>query len=121
MATKLVAARTAVAAGMRCGLLHGAYPERIRSFLAGRPEEGNAEGTYFEAMHVSQTMRDQRRWILSLPVNGDVFLDEGAVNAVQKKGNLLAVGVKDVKTTSGFLSGDCIRLLQEDGKEIARA
>lgn len=121
METKLVAARTAVAAGIHCGLLHGAFPERIHSFLVADPEEGTTDGTYFQAMPASHTMCDQRRWILSLPFQGELILDDGAVNAVQKEGNLLAVGIKEVKTDAGFLSGDCIRLLQQDGKEIARA
>jgi glutamate 5-kinase len=121
METKLVAARTAVAAGIHCGLLHGAYPERIQSFLVPDLSEGVAEGTYFQAMPASQTMCDQRRWILSLPFQGELTLDDEAVNAVQNEGHLLAIGIKKVNTPSGFLSGDCIRLLQEDGKEIARA
>jgi glutamate 5-kinase len=122
MATKLVAARTAVAAGIRCGILHGEHPERIHSFLGEeQPDHDTIEGTYFDAMTVAQTMHDQRRWILSLPPCGDLLLNDGAAKAVRKQKNLLAEGIKEVRTSSGFLRGDCVRLLQQDGKEIARA
>lgn len=122
MATKLVAARTVVAAGIRCGVLHGAHPDRIHSFLVSQPDTDKIEGTYFDAMKVAQTMHDQRRWILSLPYTGELILDDEQANAVRKGKNLLAVGVKQVKTNPpGFLRGDCIRLLQKDGIEIARA
>jgi glutamate 5-kinase len=122
MATKVTAARTATAAGIKCGLLHGAYPERIQSFLEGcDPENGKfANGTYFQSMKVSQTIRNQRRWILSMPMKGDLILDDGAASAVvRKKGNLLPIGVKEI-VTDGFISGECVRLLH-GGHEIARA
>eukprot|EP00746_Dinoflagellata_sp_MGD_P163680 gnl/MRDRNA2_/MRDRNA2_91862_c0_seq1.p1 gnl/MRDRNA2_/MRDRNA2_91862_c0~~gnl/MRDRNA2_/MRDRNA2_91862_c0_seq1.p1 ORF type:complete len:446 (+),score=79.56 gnl/MRDRNA2_/MRDRNA2_91862_c0_seq1:76-1413(+) len=121
METKLVAARTAVAAGIHCGLLHGAYPERIQSFLVPELSEGATEGTYFQAMPEGQKICDQRRWILSLPFQGELVLDDDAVNAVHNEGHLFAVGIKQVNTATGFESGDCIRLLGQDGKEVARA
>ena len=38
-------------------------------------------------------MRDQRRWILSLPLSGHVVLDDGARKAVLARKSLFAAGI----------------------------
>ena len=41
-------------------------------------------------------MRDQRRWILALPINGVVVLDGGAGKAVLARKSLFAAGIVKV-------------------------
>ncbi|CAE7259035.1 proB [Symbiodinium pilosum] len=93
MSTKVAAARTAHCAGIPCGILHGKFPERIFSFLNKLDEDTDAtrtpktqtsasvseadsaepepEGTLFAAREGEQRT-EAERWILSLPVVGDV-------------------------------------------------
>ncbi|CAE7351003.1 proB [Symbiodinium natans] len=94
MSTKVAAARTAHCAGIPCGILHGKYPERIFSFLNKLDEDAGStctsrtspkvaesdtssevepepEGTLFAARE-GEHRTEAERWILSLPVVGDV-------------------------------------------------
>lgn len=129
MATKLSAARTTATAGIYCGLLYGAHAERIHTFLNFDPEnfdEGGdvlpdtlPQGTLFLPMPSSQTVSDQRRWIISLPPGGDIVLDDGAKRAVLDRKSVLPVGIKEV--TGSFLRGDAVRILAENGDQLARA
>merc|ERR1711907_282481 len=85
MATKILAARTASTAGIRCGMINGQFVERLHTFLKYKPDSDEPpEGTYFMAMqHPTQAntgsvIGDKRRWILSLPVAGTITIDDGA-------------------------------------------
>lgn len=132
MATKLVAARTASTAGIPTGLINGACPSRIHSFLgymaatkgaaAGEDEEGGEaalpEGTYFMAMESEQTVGETRRWILSLPTSGELALDDGAARALAHNKSLLAVGI--AKVHGRFLANEGVKLVHR-GSEIGRA
>jgi len=123
MATKIIAARTASAAGIPCGLIHGAHPERLHSFLdyVDAPEGSEVplpEGTYFRAMDAKQTVGETRRWILSLPCAGELAVDDGAAKALADHKSLLPVGLR--KVSGRFLRNECVRLLHH-GMEVARA
>lgn len=107
MATKLVAASTVSCAGIHCGLLHGEHPERVLSFFGAKVDEENPPfGTWFKASNVTATMRDQRRWILALPINGVVVLDGGAGKAVLARKSLFAAGI--VKVEGSFAENSCV-------------
>jgi glutamate 5-kinase len=126
MMTKIIAARTAVFAGVPVVLSHGAFPERIIEFLDFLKDDLKKNRplcTVFEPPAVSvsaSTMNAHRRWLLALPVRGALVLDKGACKAVTvNKTSLLAVGVKEVK--GNFFRDECVSLVSaETGTEIAR-
>jgi len=132
MTTKIIAARTASTAGIPCGLINGQHPLRLLSFLAHgvvpRPAgasdteaqaEGELpEGTYFKAMSHDQTVGETRRWILSLPVAGELVLDDGAARAIANKNSLLPAGV--TKVSGAFCHNECVKLIHRSA-EVGRA
>jgi glutamate 5-kinase len=124
MFTKIIAARTAVCAGIETVLSHGAYPERVLEYLIPTGDR-RPLCTVFHAAHVRQdlagsTMNPHRRWILALPVRGSIILDSGASKAVATKSSLLAAGVLDVQ--GKFMRDEAVALIsKETGAEIARA
>lgn len=134
MATKIVAARTASCAGIPCGLINGAHPGRLHSFLSfqadggieqaaadGEGAERNSklpEGTLFMAMPQTQTVSDTRRWILSLPVSGELVINDGAARAMASKKSLLPVGL--LKVSGKFLVNEAVRVVHRSN-DVARA
>lgn len=124
MSTKIVAARTASVAGIPCILLNGAHSKRLLNFLDYTPSEADetsfpsSQGTYFMAMESFQTVGDTRRWIMSLPVSGELVVDDGAARAMGSKKSLLPAGLLKVEGT--FLQNEAVRLCHR-GNEIARA
>ena len=126
MVTKLVAARTAVCAGIEVILSHGAFPERVMEYLTfvktgtKRPPCTVFHSAPLMAAPVSgSTMNAHRRWLLALPVRGTLVLDQGACAAVAEKKSLLAAGVLEV--SGSFHRDDCVSLVSRaSGAEIAR-
>eukprot|EP00747_Dinoflagellata_sp_TGD_P213225 gnl/TRDRNA2_/TRDRNA2_86208_c0_seq1.p1 gnl/TRDRNA2_/TRDRNA2_86208_c0~~gnl/TRDRNA2_/TRDRNA2_86208_c0_seq1.p1 ORF type:complete len:374 (+),score=64.40 gnl/TRDRNA2_/TRDRNA2_86208_c0_seq1:131-1123(+) len=128
MTTKILAARMVTSAGIKCGLIHGAHCERLHSFLkyvhttdAGDRSGGfqPPEGTYFVAMDVAnKNVSENRRWILSLPVSGEVVVDDGAARAVAKHENLLPAGIVSIQ---GSFAGCEAIAIKHKGGEVARA
>ena len=128
MATKIIAARTAVCAGIETILAHGAFPDRVLEYL----EEGMSGGakqrpkcTVFHAPQISpssggSTLTPHRRWLLALPVRGSLTLDSGACKAVLGKTSLFAAGLLEVQ--GKFMRDECVSLVsRETGREIGRA
>lgn len=126
MSTKIVAARTATAAGIACGLINGAHSARLHGMLefifqpeeSGQHQRDFPEGTYFKAMKAAQTVGDTRRWILSLPCSGELVLDDGAARAMANKKSLLPAGILSVR--GSFQSNESVKLVHRD-LEVARA
>jgi glutamate 5-kinase len=124
MLTKIIAARTAVCAGIETVLVHGAFSERVVEYVMGS-SEARPLCTVFHAadvkeVHPGSTMNPHRRWILALPVRGVLTLDSGASKAVAAKSSLLAAGVLDVQ--GKFLRDEAVSLVSsQSGAEIARA
>eukprot|EP00930_Biecheleria_cincta_P047535 TRINITY_DN32971_c0_g1_i1.p1 TRINITY_DN32971_c0_g1~~TRINITY_DN32971_c0_g1_i1.p1 ORF type:complete len:448 (-),score=78.65 TRINITY_DN32971_c0_g1_i1:15-1358(-) len=122
MSTKILAARTASVSGIPCILLSSAFPRRLLPLLKFVPDQAG-EGTlpevasYFMAMDTAQTVHDTRRWILSLPVAGELILDDGAAKALGHKKSLLPAGILKVQGT--FLQNEAVRLCHR-GSEVAR-
>lgn len=118
MATKIVAARTAVSAGIETVLVNGSFPQRVCDFLSG-----SATCTVFErdaaARIALSTMTDQRRWLIALPSRGTIWIDSGACKAIGKKKSLLAAGIKQVD--GSFLADECVIISAVGGGEVARA
>ncbi|EER11647.1 Glutamate 5-kinase, putative [Perkinsus marinus ATCC 50983] len=122
MATKLVAARTAVAAGIECILTHGAKPNKVLEYL----RDGSSKGlmTVFKVapdgmQFAVSKMTWRRRWMLGLETRGVISLDKGAAEAIRRKKSLFAAGI--TRVTGSFHRDDCVSLVEaETGEEIAR-
>jgi glutamate 5-kinase len=111
MATKVMAARIAVAAG--CSLCIAAGRE---AHPLGRIESG-ARCTWFLAEASPVTARKQ--WIAGmLQPAGEVVVDEGAARALHGGRSLLPAGV--VRVTGRFDRGDAVVVRDPQGTEIAR-
>eukprot|EP01055_Gregarina_sp_Pseudo9_P003398 Gregarina_sp_Pseudo_9__3397@NODE_356_length_3069_cov_67_338614_g335_i0_p1_GENE_NODE_356_length_3069_cov_67_338614_g335_i0NODE_356_length_3069_cov_67_338614_g335_i0_p1_ORF_typecomplete_len587_score55_96AA_kinase/PF00696_28/1_9e35PUA/PF01472_20/1_6e16_NODE_356_length_3069_cov_67_338614_g335_i011942954 len=66
-------------------------------------------GTIFAGQPCTQSLRDQRRWILSLPVRGSIYVDENCARAViEKRKSLFAAGIVAVKDE--FYPGEAVAL-----------
>jgi glutamate 5-kinase len=111
MATKIAAAKIAVAAGchMAVALGHEMHPLR-------RLEEG-ARCSWFYPSATPATVRKQ--WIAgSLQPAGELCVDPGAVVALRHGKSLLPAGVLDV--VGDFQRGDALIVRDTQGQEIAR-
>ena len=109
MLSKLTFAKLAVSLGIKvvmCGL-DGEAP--IQKALLGK------NGTVFLPKKV--TINSRNKWLASSSVTiGELILDKGAVNAIQARHSLLAVGVKSVN--GKFLANEFVKLLDEENNLI---
>ena len=113
MITKIEAARIATAAGIRTVITEGRSPQNIIKILQGEPI-----GTQFEPQ--IGTINARKRWIAHglMPV-GKLYLDAGAVRALQQAGkSLLAAGITGIM--GEFHHHDAVQLCDPAGLEIAR-
>ncbi len=111
MATKVQAARIATHAGCETIVASGQIENPLRALQDGAP------CTVFRATGTPAAARKQ--WLAgALDVNGELRLDDGAVNALQKGNSLLPVGV--VGVAGQFNRGDVVRLTDSGGREIGR-
>ena len=111
MATKIVAARIAAAAGCATLITLGGRPAPLRA------AEDGARATLIEA-HTSPAAA-YKAWIAgSLSPQGALVVDAGASAALQAGKSLLPAGVRAVE--GRFDKGDAVLVRDEDGREIAR-
>jgi len=111
MKTKIEAARIAVGAGCSLCIASG----RVLHPLAAIESGGTC--TWFVAREAPATVRKQ--WIAgTLKSSGQVVIDAGAAAALGRGKSLLPAGVLEVR--GRFDRGDTIRVLDEDGREVAR-
>jgi glutamate 5-kinase len=108
MKTKLMAAKTATAAGCAMAITEGS---RLRPLQA--LEEG-AGATWFTAGLDPQAAR--KRWIGAMKPRGSLRLDAGAVTALRSGKSLLPAGVHVVEGTFG--RGDPVAILDATGHQI---
>lgn len=112
MATKLTAARIAVASGCNMGICHFNKPGNILAML-----RGEKIGTVFHA--AKAPVKGKKRWVLSVPVKGEVWLDPGAVRAVRdRRCSLFSPGVVHVE--GDFEPHDAVRICDQEGREFGR-
>jgi glutamate 5-kinase len=113
MSTKITAAQIATGAGVRTVITSGQCPENLEKIL-----QGAAIGTHFEAK--PRPFNARQRWIAhGLVPMGKLYLDEGAVKALQRGGkSLLAAGI--TKVDGNFQSQEAVVLCNTQGQEIAR-
>lgn len=113
MASKVEAARRATLAGANVVVADARVPGVLDAVLAGEDV-----GTLFVA--AADRLSAKKFWIaFTLRPRGDVVLDRGAAEAVRMKGkSILSVGVLGVR--GDFRTGDAVRVIDPDGREIAR-
>lgn len=113
MTTKLQAARIAMNSGGMAIVANGSRPGVLKRILAGEPE-----GTLFIAK--AETLSSKRRWIaFASSVVGRIHINDGALNAIQKKNaSLLYAGVTRVENE--FAHGDVVSIVGPGGSEVAR-
>lgn len=113
MMTKISAAQIATGAGVRTVIMDGRQPQNIERSL-----QGDEIGTQFEPQ--PRPVRARKHWIAhGLVPKGKLFLDDGAVRAIQASGrSLLAAGVIHVE--GDFRYQEAVVLCDRSGREIAR-
>ena len=111
--TKLTAAKIATESGIKVQLADGRDPSILDSLL-----NGSRGGTVFYPH--PEPLGSRKSWLAhAIKPVGKVFIDNGASNAIQKKGaSLLLVGIK--KTEGNFLANDPVRVLNLQGDELAK-
>lgn len=111
MATKVAAAKIAVAAGCHMGVALGREPNPLK-----RIEEG-ARCSWFYPASTPATVRKQ--WIAgTLKPAGELFVDAGAANALRSGKSLLPAGV--TRVAGKFERGDAVVVRSPEGREMAR-
>jgi glutamate 5-kinase len=111
MATKVLAAKIAVAAGCHMCIAAGREAHPLRRIESG------ARCTWFVADASPVTVRKQ--WIAGmLKPAGELVVDAGAARALRDGSSLLPAGVIEVK--GRFDRGDAVVVLDPEGVEIAR-
>ncbi|AXI46541.1 glutamate 5-kinase [Sulfitobacter sp. SK012] len=108
MKTKLMAARTATAAGCAMAICEGSAVNPLQTLESG------ANATWFPAQTDPQAAR--KRWIAAMKPRGSVTLDAGAVAALDRGKSLLPAGITDV--AGPFERGDAVALLGPDGHSV---
>jgi glutamate 5-kinase len=113
MASKVEAARRATLAGANVVVADARVPGILDAVLAG-----SDVGTLF--VGAREKMSAKKYWIaFTLRPRGEMVLDRGAAEAVRAKGkSVRAVGVLGVR--GDFRAGDAVRVVDVEGKEIAR-
>ncbi len=111
MATKVQAARIATHAGCSTVIASGAIDHPISALLSG------ARHTVFRAEGTPAAARKQ--WLAGvLEVQGEMCVDDGAVNALRNGKSLLPVGV--VEVIGNFRRGDVVNIIGPSGEELGR-
>jgi glutamate 5-kinase len=113
MASKVEAARRATLGGANVVVADARSADALASVLRGEDV-----GTLFVAAR--QRLSAKKYWIaFTLRPRGDLVLDTGAARAVGAKGkSILSVGVLGVR--GDFGPGDALRIVDVEGREIAR-
>jgi glutamate 5-kinase len=111
MATKVLAAKIAVAAGCHMCVAAGREQHPLRRIESG------SRCTWFVADGSPVTARKQ--WIVGmLKPSGELRVDDGAARALRQGKSLLPAGV--VQVSGRFDRGDAVVVKDPDGREVAR-
>ncbi|MFT4717460.1 MAG: glutamate 5-kinase [Paracoccaceae bacterium] len=110
MATKLMAAKTATAAGCALIIMEGDVSRPLRALESG------ARHSWFAAKNDPQVARKQ--WIAAMKPRGDLHVDAGAANALLNGKSLLPAGVTVV--SGEFLRGDPVSIIGPAGQSLGK-
>jgi len=110
MKTKLMAARTATAAGCDMAITEGSVMGPLAALEAGAP------ATWFIAQGDPQQKR--KAWIAAMKPKGRIKVDAGAARALRAGSSLLPAGVTEVK--GRFTRGDAVEVVDETGRVLGQ-
>ena len=111
MTTKIEAGKIATLAGTAMIIARGTDLHPLRALMDG--------GTHTLFAAAESRAQARKRWIMgTLDLQGQVWVDAGAVRALLDGKSLLPIGV--TKVTGEFVRGDAVAVLDPDGREIAR-
>lgn len=108
MKTKIMAAKTATAAGCAMVICEGSARRPLTAL------ENGANCTWFTATLDPQAAR--KRWIGAMKPKGSVILDAGAVSALKRGNSLLPAGVQG--STGRFKRGDAVAIHDANGHQL---
>ena len=112
MATKIEAAKIAVASGVTMFIASGSGNGILRAIL-----QGEEIGTVFPPRPAH--LRARKGWLaFGRRISGVLFVDEGCVKALKAGSSLLAAGI--TATEGNYPAGSTVRVLTNDYQEIAR-
>ncbi len=111
MATKIEAAKFAVACGITVVIANGRTPEILSKIIGNR-----AVCTRF--LPSTSHLEGRKRWVLSgLAIKGRLTVDDGAAIAlIKRKGSLLPTGIKEV--SGSFQQGDIVDIYDLKGNRL---
>jgi glutamate 5-kinase len=114
MKSKIEAAQTALSLGINTFIGTGQGENKLLDIL-----EGKGDGTYIGFSN-AQNMKNTKQWIaIHSEVSGEIIVDEGAQEALLKRGkSLLPAGIVSVK--GNFNASDVVNVLNEKGEIIGR-
>nr|WP_239479698.1 glutamate 5-kinase [Actibacterium sp. 188UL27-1] len=110
MQTKLMAAKTATAAGCAMAITQGAVDRPLQALADGAP------CTWFLAQDDPQAAR--KRWIGSMKARGVITVDAGAARALGQGRSLLPAGVTQI--AGQFERGDPVAINGPDGAALGQ-
>jgi glutamate 5-kinase len=108
MKTKIMAAKTATAAGCAMAITLGSRVNPLQALIDGAP------ATWFTAQTTPQAAR--KRWIAAMKPRGQITVDAGAARALGQGKSLLPAGVTTV--SGAFGRGDPVAILGPDAVQI---
>jgi glutamate 5-kinase len=110
MKTKLMAAKTAVAAGCAMAITEGSRRNPLASLENGAP------ATWFTPHLDPQAAR--KGWIAAMKPAGEITVDAGAARALKSGKSLLPAGIRAVRGTFG--RGDAVAILDPDEHKLGQ-
>ena len=110
MKTKLMAAKTAVAAGCAMAITEGSRQNPLQSLENGAP------ATWFTPQLDPQAAR--KRWIAAMKPAGEITVDAGAARALLSGKSLLPAGIRAV--SGQFGRGDAVAILDPDNHKLGQ-
>ena len=60
----------------------------------------------------------RKQWILSIKTKGKLFLDKGAIEAINNHKSLLPAGV--IKAIGNFERGDAVEIISENNEKVGQ-
>ncbi len=110
MRTKIIAAKTAMAAGCDMVIMKGDGLRPVQALQNG------ARHTLFCATDNPQQAR--KNWIAGMKTCGEIVIDDGARRAIGQGKSLLPAGV--VRVDGSFSRGDVVAILDKKGEALAK-
>lgn len=111
MLTKIQAAEKATSQGINTLIINGFKRQSFDALL-----QNQAIGSLFKA--TNGKIKAKKHWLRhTLKAQGQIFIDQGAVNALQNKGaSLLSSGVCDIK--GQWIKGDAVDVLEQQSQQL---